>query len=68
MRVVLELLLEGDFLVYHFLDDRIAAIVLDDLEGVLVLFVLDHVDMSDSALSYLTADLVVDALDFNLIV
>lgn len=68
MWVVLELLLEGDFLVDHFLEDGVAAVVLDDLEGVLVLIVLDYVDVAHSAFPDLPADLVAYALDFNLIV
>lgn len=68
VRVVLELLLKGDLLVDHFLEDGVAAVVLDDLERVLVLFVLDDIDMTDSALADLAADLIADALDFNLIV
>ena len=68
VRVVLELLLEGDLLVYHLLEDRVAPVVLDDLQRVLVLLVLYHVDVPDPALPDLAADLVADALDLNLVV
>lgn len=68
VRVVLELLLEGDLLVYHLLEDRVAPVVLDDLQRVLVLLVLYHVDVTDPALADLAADLVADALDLNLVV
>lgn len=68
VRVVLELLLEGDLLVDHVLEDGVATVVLDDLERVLMLFVLDDVDVAHSAFANLAADLVADALDLYLIV